>query len=79
MALGVWADSCLERGAWSALLSVMNVSVPSSSDTSGANYRGGPWFGSKLNALKGSSFGLTDICLISLEKQAEKAGNHPSL
>lgn len=57
----------------------MNVSIPSSSDTSGANYRGGPWFGSKLNAQRRSSFGLTDICLINSEEQEEKASDHPRL
>lgn len=68
-----------KRRAWRALLSVMNVSVSSSSAVSGANYRGGPWFASKLNAPRRSSFSLTDICLINLEKQEEKqsADSHP--
>lgn len=39
----------------------------------------GPRFGSKLNPQRRSSFGLTDMCLISSEEQEEKAGKRPRL
>lgn len=47
------------------------MSVPRLTETSGANYRGGPRSGSRQ---KGSRVSLTDICLIIVEETSNRHG-----